>query len=197
MEQPFLKDHYQKTVVAELKKSQGYSNVHDVPKLTKIVINSGINASKDKNWVEEVRKDISNIAGQKAIITIARKSVSNFKLREGMPNGVKVTLRGAQMYDFLLRLVAVALPNIRDFRGIGRKMDGSGNFTLGISDHTIFPEIPSDTGNKEAIGMDISFVTSATTDEACFALLKQLGMPFRKTKQEEADAAAAQADSAA
>lgn len=186
-----LKKHYKETVVPELRKERGYKNIHEVPGLTKIVINSGIKATKEKKWIDEVQKDITTITGQNAVITKARKSVSNFKLREGMPIGVKVTLRGARMYDFMLRLMAVALPNIRDFRGIGRKMDGRGNFTLGITDHTIFPEIPSDTGGKEAIGMDITFVTTAETDEEAFAMLKLMGMPFRKTKQEEADAEAA------
>ncbi len=185
MSTPQLKEHYQKVVTPELKKKRGYKNAHQIPGIKKVVINSGIKATVDKNWFEEVRKDISSIAGQKAVITKAKKSVSNFKLREGMNNGVMVTLRGARMYDFLLRLLAVALPNIRDFRGVGKKMDGRGNYTLGITDHTIFPEIPSDTGGKESIGMDITIVTSAATDDEAYDLLSLMGMPFRKQPKSE------------
>lgn len=184
MEQAYLKKHYQEQVVPELKKKHGYTNIHCVPSITKVVLNSGIKATREKNWVEEVRKDITAIAGQHAVVTRAKKSISNFKLREGMPVGVTVTLRGARMYDFLLRLIAVSLPNIRDFRGIGKKMDGRGNYTLGISDHTIFPEIPSDTGGREAIGLDVTIVTSAETDAEAYDLLSLMGMPFRKQTKE-------------
>jgi len=179
-EQPYLKKHYADVVVPELKKTRGYANAHQVPKITKIVINSGFNATKDKNWAAEVQKEISAIAGQQAIMTKASKSVSNFKLREGMPIGVKVTLRGARMYDFLFRLLAVSLPNIRDFRGVSRKLDGQGNYTLGITDSTIFPEINADTGGREAIGMDITIVTTADSDDEGRDLLQLMGMPFRK-----------------
>ncbi|MGF1451581.1 MAG: 50S ribosomal protein L5 [Opitutales bacterium] len=188
MEKPYLYQIYLEQIRPDMLKEHGWSNLHEVPKLEKIVINSGIKATKEKSWFEEVRKDISSLAGQKAVLTKATKSVSNFKLREGMPIGVRVTLRGARMYEFLLRLTAVALPNIRDFRGIHRKLDGRGNYTLGITDHTIFPEINSDTQGKETIGMDITFVTTATTDAAGFDLLKRFGMPFRRTKQEEEEA---------
>lgn len=197
MEKPFLKNFFEERLAPELKEKRGYKNIHQIPRVSKVVINSGINSSKDKNWIEEVRKDISSLAGQKAVVTRARKSISNFKLREGMPNGVKVTLRGARMYDFMYRLIAVSLPNIRDFRGVGRKMDGAGNYTLGISDHTIFPEIPSDSTGKESIGMDITFVTTAETDAEAFDLLKGLGLPFKKTKQEEDAEAAAKKNQAA
>ena len=191
MDKPYLYQLYLDRIRPEMLEAHGWKNLHQVPKLEKIVINSGIKATKEKNWFEEVRKDITSIAGQKAVLTRATKSVSNFKLREGMPIGVRVTLRGARMYDFLLRLTAVALPNIRDFRGINRKLDGQGNYTLGIADHTIFPEINSDTSGKESIGMDITFVTSAQSDGTGFDLLKRFGMPFRRTKQEEEEASKA------
>ncbi len=192
-EQPFLKKHYAEVVVPELKKTRGYANAHQLPKITKVVINSGFNATKDKNWAAEVQKEISSIAGQHAVLTKASKSVSNFKLREGMPIGAKVTLRGARMYDFLFRLLAVALPNIRDFRGVSRKLDGQGNYTLGITDSTIFPEIPADTGGREAIGMDITIVTTAESDDEGRELLQLMGMPFRKptTPQKTEETAAA------
>lgn len=188
MEKPFLYQQYLEKIRPDMLKEHGWKNIHQAPKLEKIVINSGIKATKEKNWFEEVRKDITAIAGQKAVLTRASKSVSNFKLREGMPIGVRVTLRGVRMYEFLLRLTAVALPNIRDFRGINRKLDGCGNYTLGVSDHTIFPEINSDSTGKESIGMDITFVTTATTDEIGLDLLKRFSLPFRRTKQEEEEA---------
>lgn len=179
MYQPFLKQQYRETIAPELQKELGLKNVHQVPALTKIVINTGLEATLDKNAVEETIRDITNISGQKPIVTRARKSISNFKVREGMPLGVKVTLRGNSMYEFLARLLVVALPGIRDFRGIPTRMDGNGNYTLGITDHTIFPEISMD-GNKRTVGMDITFVTSATNDKDGQELLKKLGMPFRK-----------------
>ncbi|MEO0794740.1 MAG: 50S ribosomal protein L5 [Verrucomicrobiota bacterium] len=177
---PYLKMHYAEQVVPELKKTHGYKNAHQVPKIAKVVINSGFDATKDKNWAGEVHKEISSIAGQQAVLTRASKSVSNFKLREGMPIGVKVTLRGARMYDFLFRLIAVSLPNIRDFRGVSRKLDGQGNYTLGITDSTIFPEINADSGGRETIGMDITIVTTADSDDEGRDLLQLMGMPFRK-----------------
>ncbi|MBC2593311.1 50S ribosomal protein L5 [Ruficoccus amylovorans] len=187
---PTLKKAYLDTVVPELLKSLGYKNVHQVPKVEKVVINSGLNASRDKNWVAEVQKEITSIAGQQAVVTKARKSVSNFKLREGMPNGVAVTLRGSKMYDFLLRFINIALPNIRDFRGVSQKFDGSGNYSIGISDSTIFPEISHDTSGRESIGMDITIVTSASSDKEGRELLKLLGMPFRKPSSQTAAATA-------
>ncbi|QYY35853.1 50S ribosomal protein L5 [Ruficoccus sp. ZRK36] len=183
---PTLKKTYLETVAPELRKSLGYANVHQVPKLEKVVINSGLNASRDKNWVAEVQKEITSIAGQQAVVTKARQSVSNFKLREGMNNGVAVTLRGTRMYDFLYRFINVALPNIRDFRGVSQKLDGHGNYSIGISDSTIFPEISHDTSGRESIGMDITIVTSAQTDKEGRELLKQLGMPFRKPSSQAA-----------
>lgn len=179
MEQPFLKKHYLETVLPELLKSQGYVNVQQVPKIEKIVINSGFNADVERNYPEELAKEIGGIAGQKALVTRARKSVSNFKVREGMPLGVKVTLRGGRMYDFLYRLIAVALPAIRDFQGVGSKLDGKGNYTLGITDHSIFPEVNTDTKSR-TLGMDITIVTTAQTDDEGRELLRLMGMPFRK-----------------
>jgi large subunit ribosomal protein L5 len=166
-------------VVPELEKIRGYCNRHDVPKLEKIVVNSAINSSCDKSYVEDLSKDIGLITGQKPVVVVAKKSISNFKLRKGMPNGVKTTLRGETMYDFFLRLICISLPIVRDFRGVSSKMDGRGNYTLGITDHTIFPEINVDR-EKKTIGMDISFVTTAKTDDEGRDLLRLLGMPFKK-----------------
>ena len=183
---PFLKQTFNEKIVPELKRSLGYKNVHQVPVVQKIVINSGFNPTlRDKKWIEELRKDITSIAGQKALVTKAKKSVSNFKLREGMPNGVKVTLRGNRMYDFLYRFIAISLPTIRDFRGVSKRLDGHGNYNIGITDHSIFPEISADTGTRGALGMDITIVTTASSDDEGVALLSQLGMPFRKQTGEE------------
>jgi len=176
---PLLKQQYSEQIVPELKKKYGHKNVHQVGGIQKVVINSGVSASLEKGAADEVAQAITAITGQKPVITRAKKSVANFKLRQGMPVGVKVTLRGAQMYHFLNKLIAVALPAIRDFRGIPSKMDGRGNYTLGITDHTIFPEISIDS-SKRTIGMDITFVTSANTDEEAHDLLQMMGMPFRK-----------------
>lgn len=171
-------------------KEKGYKNALQAPRLTKVVMNTGVSASLDKAAVEDAARDLGLIAGQKAVITRARKSISNFKLREGMPIGAKVTLRGARMWEFVYRCLNIALPNIRDFRGVSAKLDGSGNYTLGISDHTIFPEISTD-GSRRNMGMDITFVTSATNDEEGYSLLSHLGMPFRKNQSSEADGQAA------
>jgi large subunit ribosomal protein L5 len=179
--EPVLKQHYKEKVVPELKNSQGYKNVHDIPRIEKVVINSGFDAAIDKSGIEETVRELSKIAGQKPIITKARKSIANFKLREGMPIGVKVTLRGNSMYEFLYRMLAIALPGIRDFRGVPQKLDGKGNYTLGITDHTIFAEAAHE--NKRTIGMDITIVTSAKTDEEGHELIKLMGMPFRKKNQ--------------
>lgn len=173
-----LRDQYKNRIVPELMKQRGYRNVHQVPKIEKIVINHGFDADVDKGGVEEAVKTFARIAGQQPVITRARKSISNFKLREGMPIGVKVTLRGTRMYDFLYRLVAIALPGIRDFRGVPTKLDGRGNYSLGINDHSIFPEITGE--HKTTFGMDIVIVTTAESDEEGTALLKEFGMPFRK-----------------
>ena len=179
MSLPALKQHYHESIVPELKKRHGYRNIHQAPTVEKVIINSGVSASKEKGVLEQTAKDIGMIAGQKPIVTKARKSVSNFKLREGMPIGVKVTLRGNTMYEFLYRLIAIALPGIRDFRGITAKFDGAGNYNLGITDHTIFPEISLDT-QKHTLGMDIAIVTSAGTDDKGRELLGLMGMPFRR-----------------
>ena len=176
---PFLKEQYEQIVVTELKKKFGYTNVHEVPRIAKVVINHGFNASVDKAQIEDAVKEISNIACQKAVIRLSKKSISNFKLRENQPIGIKVTLRGASMYEFLARLIAIALPGIRDFRGVSAKLDGHGNYTIGITDHTIFPESHGD-HTKKAIGMDITIVTTAATDDEGRELLSLMGMPFRK-----------------
>ncbi|WP_424963386.1 50S ribosomal protein L5 [Ekhidna sp.] len=183
MASPRLKEKYSKEIVPHLKDKFQYSSVMQVPKLTKIAINKGIGAAvSDKKMVDVGVEELTMITGQKAIPTVAKKSVSNFKLREGMPIGAKVTLRGDKMYEFLDRLVTVALPRVRDFKGIREKgFDGRGNYTLGIQEQIIFPEISIDKVNK-ITGMDITFVTSAQTDEESLELLRSLGMPFTSKK---------------
>jgi large subunit ribosomal protein L5 len=175
-----MKVRYEKDVLPALQEKFRYKNRHQVPVMEKIVINSALNADSEKSWVAEVEKDIGLIAAQKPIITRAKKSISNFKLRQGMPNGVKVTLRGRQMYEFWLRLMNIALPVSRDFRGLPNKFDGRGNYTIGIVDHTIFPEISIDHDRKKNVGMDITIVTSAKTDAEAHEFLKLMGAPFRK-----------------
>jgi large subunit ribosomal protein L5 len=176
---PELKKIYTEEAIPSLMKSQAYANAHQVPKVEKVVLNSSFGVELDKNGIEELRKDISSLAGQAPVVVKAKVSVSNFKLREGMPVGIKVTLRGNEMWEFLLRLIAIALPSIRDFRGVSDKLDGRGNYTLGITDHSIFPEIKVER-QRVNTGLDISIVTSAETDQEGVALLKLLGMPFRK-----------------
>jgi len=180
---PELKKIYTEEAIPALMKSQGYGNVHEAPKIEKVVLNSSFGVELDKNGIVELRKDIASLAGQAPVVVKAKVSVSNFKLREGMPVGIKVTLRGNEMWEFLLRLIAIALPNIRDFRGVPAKLDGRGNYTLGITDHSIFPEINVER-QRVNTGLDISIVTSAQTDEEGVALLKLLGMPFRKHSSE-------------
>jgi large subunit ribosomal protein L5 len=177
---PRLKTKYREEIVPKLKEQFEYKSVMQVPKLLKISINQGVgDATQDKKLVDNALKEITMIAGQKAVPTIARKSVSNFKLREGMPIGARVTLRDVQMYEFLDRLITVALPRVRDFRGISdRAFDGRGNYSLGVQEQIIFPEINLDKINK-VTGMDITFVTSAKTDAESLALLKELGLPFK------------------
>lgn len=179
MSVPELKKIYLQEAVPALKKALGYKNIHEVPKIQKVVLNSSFGAEMDKSGLEELRKDIASLAGQMPVTIKAKVSVSNFKLRQGMPVGVKVTIRGNGMWEFLLRLIAISLPNIRDFRGVPTKLDGNGNYTLGITDHSIFPEINVER-QRVNIGMDICIVTSAKTDHEAIELLKQLGMPFRK-----------------
>ncbi|NBD39232.1 MAG: 50S ribosomal protein L5 [Verrucomicrobia bacterium] len=189
MQSTYLQQYYKDEVVPALRKSRGYTNIHEVPAVEKVVLNTGFSAGTEKGQIDDIVKEMSQIAGQRPVVTKARKSVSNFKLREGMPIGAKVTLRGATMYDFLYRLIAVALPGIRDFRGVRDRLDGNGNYTLGISDISIFPEVRSDSG-KGSIGMDICISTTATTDEEGRELLQQLGVPFRKRSASTATASA-------
>ena len=194
MHTPVLKKLYAEKVVPELKKILKLDNPHQIPSITKIVINSAYSADTDKNLQAEILKEITKIAGQRPVVTHARKSVSNFKVREGMPLGCMVTLRGNAMYEFLARLIYVALPMIRDFRGVSNRFDGRGNYSLGIADHTIFPETQGDGSQKANIGMDITIVTTADSDNDGRELLKLMGMPFRKsTKQIAAEQAAATA----
>ena len=179
--EPRLKTKYRDQIVPNLVKRFEYSTKMRAPRLTKIVINQGLGAAVgDKKIVDVAVGEMTMIAGQKAVSTIAKKSVSNFKLREGMPIGAKVTLRGPRMYEFLDRLVSVALPQVRDFRGISDKaFDGRGNYTLGLTEQIIFPEIDIDKIPRIS-GMDITFVTTAQTDEEAHALLAELGLPFKK-----------------
>ncbi len=178
-----LKKKYNDEIVPALKKEFSYSSVMQVPELTKIVVNQGVGqAVADKKRIDTAQAELSLITGQKAIQTFSKKDISNFKLRRKMPIGVKVTLRRERMYEFLERLICVALPRIRDFKGIETKLDGRGNYTLGISEHIIFPEIDIDKINK-ILGLEITFVTSANTDEEAFALLKEFGLPFKNTKK--------------
>jgi large subunit ribosomal protein L5 len=180
---PTLKKKYKEEIVPALKKEFNYSSVMQVPTLQKIIINQGVGqAIADKKVVDVSVTEVSSIAGQKAIVTHAKKDISNFKLRAGMPIGVKVTLRRERMYEFLERLVAVALPRIRDFKGISTKLDGRGNYTLGIPEQIIFPEIDIDKVTK-MLGMEITFVTSANSDEEAFALLREFGLPFKSLKK--------------
>jgi large subunit ribosomal protein L5 len=176
-----LKEKYYKEVVPALKEQFQYKNTMQVPRLVKININQGLgSAIADKKLIEVGITEMSAIAGQKAVATKSRKDISNFKLRKGMPVGVRVTLRGERMYEFLDRLVSVAIPRVRDFRGINEKgFDGRGNFTMGVTEQIIFPEILIDKVMK-INGMDITFVTTARTDKECLALLKEFGIPFKK-----------------
>jgi large subunit ribosomal protein L5 len=179
MARPRLKEKYLKDIVPELKEKFQYKSIMEVPGLLKISVNKGIGAAvADKKLVDVGVEELSTITGQKAVATIAKISISNFKLREGMPIGARVTLRGNRMYEFLDRLVTVSLPRVRDFKGIKQKgFDGRGNYTLGIEEQIIFPEISIDKVSRIS-GMDITFVTSAKTDEEGLALLKSFGMPF-------------------
>lgn len=178
---PRLKTKYSEEVVPALKEKFGYKNVMEVPKLLKIAVNQGVGAAtQDKKMVDVAVEEMSKITGQRAVATISKKAVSNFKLREDMPIGARVTLRGNQMYEFLDRLISVSLPRVRDFKGVNNKsFDGRGNFTMGVTEQIIFPEIDIDKINK-VTGMDITFVTNAKTDAEAFELLKGLGMPFKK-----------------
>lgn len=183
--QPRLRKKYEAEVIPALQEKFGYKSSMEVPKITKICINQGLGeATQDKKIVDSALDELTLIAGQRAVGTKAKKSVSNFKLREGMTIGSRVTLRNERMYEFLDRLVNVALPRVRDFRGISDKsFDGRGNYTLGITEHIIFPEIDIDKVNK-ILGMDITFVTTAKTDVEALELLGQMGLPFKNYKKD-------------
>ncbi len=183
MYKPTFRKKYEGEIIPTLTKEFSYKTPMQVPKLEKIVINQGVGkAIADKKLIDTAAAEISSIAGQKAIKTVSKKDISNFKLRKKMPIGVKVTLRKDKMYEFLERLVVVALPRIRDFRGVNSKLDGKGNFTLGITEQIIFPEIDIDKIST-LLGMDITFVTSANNDEEGYALLREFGLPFKNLKK--------------
>lgn len=187
-----LQKLYKEKIQPELRERLGFTNVHQVPRLDKIVINCGIGSQPDrKQAAEDAAHDLGIITGQKPMLTYAKKAISNFKLREGEPVGLKVTLRGSRMYDFMMRLVKTAMPRIRDFRGISpRSFDGRGNYTLGVTDQSIFPEIELDKV-KRTLGFDVSFVTRSASDEHARELLRALGMPFRQAKAPKPGAAKA------
>ena len=175
-----FKQDYRERIVPILMKEFGYSSIMQAPKLEKIVLNQGLGiAVADKKIIEVAINEMTTITGQKAVATISKKDISNFKLRKKMPIGVRVTLRGDRMYEFLERLIRVALPRVRDFKGIENKLDGRGNYTLGITEQIIFPEINIEAVSR-MLGMNITFVTTANTDEEGFALLKEFGLPFKK-----------------
>ncbi len=180
---PNLKKKYTEEIVPALMKEFSYKSVMQVPRLEKIILNQGVGqAVADKKMADVAQQELTTIAGQKAIQTLSRKDISNFKLRRKMPIGVKVTLRREKMYEFLERLISVSLPRIRDFKGINSKLDGRGNYTLGISEQIIFPEIDIDKISK-ILGIEITFVTSANSDEEGFALLREFGLPFKNIKR--------------
>jgi len=178
---PTYKIKYQKEIIPALTKEFGYTSVMQVPNITKIVINQGVgrHSVADKKVIDTSIAELSAIAGQKAVATTSRKDISNFKLRRGVAIGVRVTLRANRMYEFLERLIAVSLPRIRDFKGVSGKLDGRGNYNMGISEQIIFPEIDIDKVTK-MLGMEITFVTSAKNDEEAYALLREYGIPFKK-----------------
>jgi large subunit ribosomal protein L5 len=177
---PRLKTKYKDEVIPALMKRFGYKSIMQVPRLEKIAINRGVNgAVNDKKLVDIALEELTTISGQKAVPTYSKKDISNFKLRKGMPIGGRVTLRGEKMYEFLDRLIAVSLPRVRDFKGVNEKaFDGRGNYTMGVTEQIIFPEIDIDKVNR-ITGMDITFVTTAQTDEEAYELLRELGMPFK------------------
>jgi len=196
---PELLDEYKNRVVPALREKHGYKNIHEIPKITKVVVNSSIGAGADsKEALEVAKSEIAMITGQRPIATLSKKSIANFKLRKGQAIGAKVTLRGRMMYEFLQRLIKMSLPRIRDFRGVSTKaFDGNGNYTLGVSDQSIFPEIELDR-IKRNIGFDITIVTTARSNDEAKSLLSELGMPFadkakkpavRKTEEQQEEAA--------
>ncbi|MFI5220979.1 MAG: 50S ribosomal protein L5 [Bacteroidia bacterium] len=183
MYKPRLKEHYTKAIIPALKEKFKYKNVMEIPRLEKICLNQGVGAAvSDKKMVDVAVEEMTIVAGQRAVKTISKKDISNFHLRQHIPIGARVTLRNERMYEFLDRLVAIALPRVRDFAGLNLKgFDGYGNFTLGITEQIIFPEINIDKVTK-INGMDITFVTTAKTDEECLELLKEFGLPFKAQK---------------
>ena len=183
---PRLADKYKKDVIPAMMKRFNYTSVMQVPKLEKICLNRGVNgAVTDKKLVDIAVDELTTITGQKAVSTLSKKDISNFKLRKAMPFGARVTLRGVKMYEFLDRLIATALPRVRDFKGVNEKsFDGRGNYTLGVTEQIIFPEIDIDKVNR-ITGMDITFVTTAQTNEEAYELLKEMGMPFKNAKKGE------------
>ena len=182
---PRLADKYSKEVVPALMKKFGYKSIMQAPRLEKICLNRGVNgAVSDKKLVDVAVDELSTISGQKAVATTSKKDISNFKLRKNMPIGARVTLRGVKMYEFLDRLISVSLPRVRDFKGVNDKsFDGRGNYTLGVTEQIIFPEIDIDKVNR-ITGMDITFVTTANTNEEAYELLKEMGMPFKNVKKD-------------
>ena len=182
---PTLKKTYKEQIVPALIKEFGYKSVMQVPRLEKIVVNQGMGqAIADKKLIDVAQEELTIITGQKAVQTRSRKDISNFKLRKGMPIGVRVTLRGDKMYEFMERVIAVALPRVRDFQGIKEKFDGHGNYTLGITEQIIFPEIDIDKITK-IFGMEITFVTTTKHDQEAYALLHEFGLPFKNAKKRE------------
>lgn len=184
---PALKQFYKEQVASQLKEKLGLSNVHEIPKMVKVVVNSGVGKQGDrKQAVEDATRDLSAITGQRPVVTKAKNSIAGFKLRAGEPVGVKVTLRGDRMWEFLERLIKISIPVIRDFRGVSPKsFDGRGNYTLGVNDQSIFPELEIDKISRQ-IGFDICFVTSTNSDDEARELLAALGMPFRKPQTQNA-----------
>ncbi|MFM6944875.1 MAG: 50S ribosomal protein L5 [Bacteroidota bacterium] len=182
---PRLQSKYQDEVVPALMKKFGYKSVMQCPRLVKICLNQGVKGSvSDKKLIDDAIKEMTMISGQKAVATLSKKDISNFKLRKAMPIGCRVTLRGVNMYEFLDRMVSISLPRVRDFKGINDKsFDGRGNYTMGVNEQIIFPEIDIDKVNRIS-GMDITFVTTARTNEEAYELLKEMGMPFKNAKKE-------------
>jgi large subunit ribosomal protein L5 len=180
---PNLKKKYREEIIPALKQEFNYTSVMQVPRLEKIVINQGVGAAvADKKLIEVAATELTTITGQKAVSTMSKKDISNFKLRQHMPIGVKVTLRRERMYEFLERLINVSLPRIRDFKGVNAKLDGRGNYTLGVTEQIIFPEIDIDKVTK-ILGMEITFVTTAKSDEEGYALMREFGIPFKNIKR--------------
>jgi large subunit ribosomal protein L5 len=186
---PRLQKKYKDEVVSAMMKKFGYKTVMQVPRLLKICLNQGVKGSvSDKKLIDDAVNEMTTISGQKAVPTLSKKDISNFKLRKAMPIGTRVTLRGANMYDFMDRLVSISLPRVRDFKGINEKsFDGRGNYTMGVTEQIIFPEINIDKVNRIS-GMDITFVTTAGTNEEAYELLKEMGMPFKNMKKSEENA---------